>query len=423
MRMIARRCRPALLAVSLALGGLIVDLPGASAATPPATPNPGTQPGSDHEAKLVAQVAGTILAGGTPGAAIAIVKPAPDGSGSVVTSYYFGEADKSTGRLVGPATQFEIASETKTFTAALLAQRIANGHATLATPVQDLLPVGVTAPTMGGHAITLRDLATHRSGLQDDPVNLNDGCPGGAPCPQALSLYDAALLWAGLGGAGALAFAPGTSWQYSDWGFGLLGSVLADAIQPGHTEPPFADAVASQLTGPLGLSGTELERPTADLAVPYAGGSPTNYWDNTAAMAGGGGLISTIDDMATWSSATLGHDDTALGRILHSMLDPVAPGPSGQSMQMGLAWQLYPANQQFGHPHAFKNGDSAGSASVTYLVPETGWGVTVLTNGNDGGATDGAGLRLMHELGAASPSSTTTTHAGKGPVVVPTFTG
>ena len=50
---------------------------------------------------------------------------------------------------------FEIGTISKTFTGLLLADGVTKGELQLTTPLQELLPTGVTAPTRNGEAITL----------------------------------------------------------------------------------------------------------------------------------------------------------------------------------------------------------------------------------------------------------------------------
>ncbi|MGO4202068.1 serine hydrolase domain-containing protein [Rhodococcus sp. TAF43] len=261
----------------------------ASAATP-VLPNPGSVIGDPWELQTVMRAAAAVVDHSAPGMSIAIVKPDPHQPGeSITTTYYFGLADKENKHKVGPQTQFEIASETKTFTGALLAKRIYRGLAELDDPAQDY-EQNVTFPTMDGSAITLGDLVTHRSGLTDDPGNLHAGCPGDDPkCVDAKALYNRTLLWEGLEAPGTLANPPG-------------------------------------------------------------------------------------------------------------------------STQMGMAWQLYPAQKGIAYPYAFKDGASNGSTSATYLLPSAGWGVTVLANGKnvlpddqENPTTDLAALELMRELAPAGP--------------------
>ncbi|NKS34450.1 serine hydrolase [Rhodococcus hoagii] len=400
-----RRAGAAALATATSLVLAATLAPTASAAIP--VPNAGSSIGDGWETRAVARAASKVVGHSAPGMSIAIVKRNPDKPDeAITTTYHFGLADKENQRPVGPQTQFEIASETKTFTAALLAKRIDEGLSTLGDLAQDY-EHDVTFPTMDDTAVTLGDLVTHRSGLTDDPGNLNAGCPGGGDhgCSDAKALYNRTLLWEGLEAPGALASAPGSEWIYSDFGFGTLGTLMADAYAPGHAEPRFADVVQRELTGPLGMTGTVIESPTPDLAVPYANGSPTDLWNNTGALAGGGGLISTAADMAKWVAATLGYGDEPLVPVLQSMLDPI-PGVAPTkmpNMQMGMAWQLFPPQNGINRPYAFKDGGASGMTSATYLVPSEGWGVTVMANG-DSEHTDGLALDLMRELAPDYPA-------------------
>lgn len=262
----------------------------ASAAGPTA-PNPGSRVGDPAEAQAVQRVAETLLNSGVPGLAFAIVKPdEKNRKASVTTTYHYGQADVENGVRVTPRTQFEIASETKTFTAALLAKLIARGEVgldDLASKYSDGNPLPKGS---GGEEITLRQLVTHRSGLSDDPPNLSAGCADPTQsCTDEKAKYTRDMLWEGLRAPGALEFAPGSHWLYSDFGFGLLGTLMADKIIPGQEKPPFAAAVAREITDPLGMMGTVIETKATDLAVPYyLDGTRAPLWNNTGAIAGGG---------------------------------------------------------------------------------------------------------------------------------------
>ena len=60
---------------------------------------------------------------------------------------------------------FEIGSISKTMTAALLADLIEQGKASLDDPLDDYLPAGSKAPTFEGQRILLKHIVTHTSGL------------------------------------------------------------------------------------------------------------------------------------------------------------------------------------------------------------------------------------------------------------------
>ncbi|MDG3010532.1 beta-lactamase family protein [Rhodococcus sp. D2-41] len=385
----------------------------AAALTPPAAaatlpqPNAVSVTGDRNEQTAVEKVAATIVGPVAPGMAVAIVKRDPRSGEPITTTYYFGQADNATPGTVGqvgPQTQFELASETKLFTGALLAKRVHDGQSQLTDHAQKY-ETGLTFPVKDGKNITLGELVTHRSGLTDDPPN---------DYVNRKAQYNRADLWQGLENPKALATSPGSTWLYSDFGFGTLGTLMADAFEPGQPQPPFADVVQRELTGLLGMPSTVLENQATNLAQPYGpDGTPAPLWDNIAAMAGGGGLVSTAADMATWNATTLGYGNSPLKPVLQSMLDTIP----GVGQKMGMAWQLYPAQNGIRHPYAFKDGDSTGSSNATYLIPSDGFAVTVLTNGGHGSDSDSrapkavnqAAFDLMQELQPGVPTTGSST--------------
>src|SRR5262245_3801613 len=83
-----------------------------------------------------------------------------------------GESHSADGRPLDGDTIFQIGSVTKTFTTLLLADAVRRGEVALDDPAAKYLPRGVTLPERG-RPITLRDLATHVSGLPSMPSNLD----------------------------------------------------------------------------------------------------------------------------------------------------------------------------------------------------------------------------------------------------------
>ncbi len=69
--------------------------------------------------------------------------------------YNNGVKSLATQEPVDEHSVFEIGSISKTFTGLLLADGVTKGELQLTTPLQELLPTGVTAPTRNGEAITL----------------------------------------------------------------------------------------------------------------------------------------------------------------------------------------------------------------------------------------------------------------------------
>ncbi len=153
-------------------------------------------------------------------------------------------------------TVFEIGSITKVFTGILLAQAIENGELTLDDRVDDLLPEGWSLPEPAW-TITLRHCTTHTSGLPRLPANL-------------LGISDILRL-AYLGSdpyrdyteeefREALAMVklnhePGTRHEYSNFGAGLLGFILAKKYGS-----EYESLVKREICRPLGMDRTVITR-------------------------------------------------------------------------------------------------------------------------------------------------------------------
>src|SRR5678815_113950 len=143
-------------------------------------------------------------------------------------------------RKVDGTTVFEIASLTKVFTALVLADMAARKQVTLDAPVGSCLPAGVRVPEHGGRQISFVDLATHSSGLPLRPSNL-----ASQTALNKYAGYTVEQLYRGLADF-KLPRAPGSAFEYSNWGFGLLGNALAHCA--GRS---YAALLAERVTGPL----------------------------------------------------------------------------------------------------------------------------------------------------------------------------
>lgn len=363
-----------------------------------------------------------------PGISVAVVTPDPAGSDPVITTFVAGVENRASGVPVEAITQFELGSETKVFTAGLLASLLSAGTVALDDPIQKYAPSGVIVPewenpvTLEKTPITLLDLATHTAGLTDAPPNLYDGCPEEKPdehqpphdpphCANPKPGYTPAMLWDSFTEPCADTrqcplWEPGTAWSYSNWGFALLGDIVAGlvtpgAVPPGETGPGqvFQDSLETTFLTDLGMDSTTVEFPDTDPATPYNGDTTIHRWNNYNAYVGGGGLISTADDMGTFVAASLGYLPADVAPGVQAVADTVAPvlpitqtctptaapgdACTATNFQMGLGWELRPALASGTTvPYAHKNGGTAGGSTDTLLAPSLRIGVTTMFNQN-----------------------------------------
>ncbi len=148
-----------------------------------------------------------------------------------------------------------LCSLSKIMTTDLLVKLIADGHVSLSDPLQKFAPPSVTVPVrtvrgLSGPPITLRDLATHTSGLPRE-IAYPAGDAGHFTFP------DYNFRWQWLPGY-RLRFVPGTAAHYSNIGFDLLADALSAAAGK-----PYPQLFADRIAKPLGLRDTTLN-PTAN---------------------------------------------------------------------------------------------------------------------------------------------------------------
>ena len=378
-----------------------------------------------------------------PGISAAVVTPDPQGSGPVITTFVAGTLEIGGSVPVEESTLYELGSETKVFTASLLAALVASGEVSLDDRVQDFAPAGITVPSwtdlVTGEVthITLRDLATHQAAFADDPPNFAEGCTGHPTCTNPHPGYTQTMLWDAFDGY-TLPWKPGTRWLYSNWGFGLLGTILANVVEsvPPPDPPKFQSALEGAFLHDLGMTATRLEVSSdPHLAPPYdLGGHLTIYWDNTNALAGGGGLMSNAKDMGTLVAAQLGFVDPSAPIGVRSMATTLHPVSTITEMcseptvctstdfSMGLAWQLYRAAPKDANgvhvPWAFKNGGTAGSSTDTSLAPSLRVGVTTMFNKErNTGAYDGIATAILALLVDSTHRELPPTGSEAGPLV------
>ncbi len=293
--------------------------------------------------------------------------------------------------------EFKMASNTKTATATILLQLVAEGRVRLDDPVEHALP-GVVP---NGSAITLRMLLNQTSGLFDflnDPLTLGM-LTGQAPRPwPPADLLAAAFAHPPL-------FEPGARWNYSNTNYILLGQVLERV-----TGQRYADLVTQRIIRPLRLQNTYLTtetgfrgrhavgyEPTVERLIPlfppgtpigkgFAGPVRHDEVDVTAidlsAAWAAGGIISTAPEWNRVLKALMS------GRLLPAhLLDEMRTavpqgGGSDDGYGLGLMEVNTPCGTVWGHSGGFPGyrshnyTDRTGRRTVTVLAT-TNFGLRV----------------------------------------------
>ena len=292
-------------------------------------------------------------------------------------------------------TVFRIASMTKSFTAATVLLLRDEGRLTLDDPVARWVPdlAGWRGPTADSPAITIRHLLTMSPGLPtDDPWGDRQ---------QGLPLDEfAAFLRGGL----SMAWAPGTRFEYSNLGYGILGRVITAVADREYDE-----VVRTRFLEPLGMTSTGYHRehiPADRLAIGHVRRDDT--WihdpiDPYGAFAPMGGVYTTVRDLAIWvaglAAAFPARDDLDDGHPLsrasrremqqvHRVDDPEIRWPSADAPPEyeagGYGYGLFTWNDLRSGRIIGHGGGYPGYGTHMRWHPATGIGVVGLSNGRYG---------------------------------------
>ncbi|MEA2188104.1 MAG: serine-type D-Ala-D-Ala carboxypeptidase/endopeptidase [Solirubrobacteraceae bacterium] len=311
----------------------------------------------------------------------------PDGSTRVVA---YGDAGG--GRRLDKRSVFEIGSITKTFTATLLADMAQRGEVRLSDPVANLLPPGVTVPSRGGRQITLQDLATQTSGLPRLPTNLAITNPS-----NPYADYTVDQLYEFLNGY-TLTRDPGSQFEYSNLGVGLLGHALALRAHKSYEE-----LVRERILAPLHMTSSAITL-TPEMARNFAAGHDADGaivppWD-LPTLAGAGALRSSITDMLSYARANLDDDGGPLQLAM-----AIARSPRHRidaQTQIGLNWLTQHSGD---HDIVWHDGGTGGFSSFIGLDEARETAIVVLSNSSTPEGIDDIGFHLLDKRLALTPPS------------------
>ena len=208
-----------------------------------------------------------------------------------------GLRNVATGAPVDTGTVFRIASMTKSFTAAAIMQLRDAGRLSLDDPVDKHVPElrGLRLPTGDSPRITIRHLLSHSEGFPEDN-------PWGDQQLAATDAQLSAMLRAGI----PFSNAPGVAYEYSNYGFAILGRVVANV-----SGMPYNRYLTDRILRPLGMTSTYMEVrevPAQRLAHGYRW--QDNAWLEEAPLPDGsfgpmGGMLTSVADLSRWVNLML----------------------------------------------------------------------------------------------------------------------
>ena len=329
-------------------------------------------------------------------------------NGELIDGAGFGTIDDA-GNAPTLDTAYRIASITKSFTAAALLLLRDRDLVDLDEAITAIVPALVLRGPAGDGAPvvpTLRMLLTMSGGLaSDDPW-----------ADRQESLTDAEFDDV-IGGGVRLVSVAGTTFEYSNLGYALLGRVIQE-----RSGRSFHEFVTDELLVPLGLGATGWDAP-----VDAAGGIATGFervgdaWapvplSGPGAFSPIGGLCSTVSDLCTWMQWFVDADltdcsadgplDAVSRREMQQgqRLRPVEPLPGDRSPRAAYGFGLVEQCDD-GGTVVYHSGGYPGFSSHIRWHPATGIGIVALENATYSGAARPAAESMRAILDTLGPST------------------
>lgn len=301
---------------------------------------------------------------------------------SILFSKGFGNANYEWNIPNDTNTKFRIASLTKQFTAMLVLQQVQIGEIKLDATVHDYLP---DYPKRIAKKVTIEELLAHTSGIPDFGYDYWSGGEN----KKTYSPEDLLDLFK----TKKLEFKPGSSFDYSNAGYVVLGNILEKV-----TGKKFDELAKENIFQPLHMNETSYELPGysyKNLAEGYDykylhGFVPADYISSTALFSCGG-LFSTATDLLKWNEALQKHKFLAPD-LYQKYFSPAIKSyflPNGipaSEIDYGFGWEVcelkLPGNDSV--KAVFHHGIIDGFNAMVFRIPENDFCIIILSNQNTG---------------------------------------
>ncbi len=285
--------------------------------------------------------------------------------GTPVFERAYGLADRSRRIPNSPDTKFRIGSMNKMFTATSIMQLVQAGKIGLDKPFGTYLSDYPNKSVSS--AVTIRELLTHTGGTGDIFTPEYD-----RNRLKIRTLRD----YVNLFGKRSLRFKPGSKWEYSNYGFILLGAIIERV-----SGQNYYDYVREHVYEPAGMTSTASEPENVAVANRSTGYTITPAGDlmpNTDTLpyrgTSAGGGYSTVGDLLRFANALLAHK-LLNAKYTQMMVSAHVKTPGGGTYGFGFGQDKFNGVRCFGH-----NGGAPGMNGVLEICPVNGYVVTALSN-------------------------------------------
>ncbi len=286
--------------------------------------------------------------------------------------YNYGTVEKGSQQLPTSQTIYPLASITKTFTGALLAQAVVEKKVGLGDDIRKYLTGSYPNLVYQGQPIRLFHLINHRSGLPfllpDRPDAFADtSIPSSAIATELLQNYSRNDFFTDLHKV-RLENTPGSTFKYSNAGAQLLGYMLERVYNMS-----FEELMREKLTRPLAMNNTKITLTPADQNRLVKGYNCNGVLmpNSPDQLQGAGALKSTLADMLNYIQWNVAEQDEA-AKLAHR---PTWGDENRYSA--GLNWQIRNVS---GYRAIWQDGNIPGFSSLCVNYPELNMGIVVFSN-------------------------------------------
>jgi len=295
----------------------------------------------------------------------------------VYTSGY-GYADWEAGTKLTKDTLIRWASISKSLTAVAAMQLVQDGHLNLDADVRTYMP---SWPVKAQGTVTMRHLLSNQAGVghySQIPWNQSAYDPSQPYDPEkTIDVFK----------GGDLLFTPGSSYNYSTFGFNLASAIVDNAARDAYgSSSGYPELVAAGIAGPAGMSTLRPDYSEFQTISPRVAGygqtcSQTITRESTTDVSykmGGGGWMSSVEDLTRFGQSLLQKQlvsQTTLNQMWSQKTDS---GGTVRGYGFGFSTNTSSptsANARVGHTGAQQN-----TRTEIMLYPGAKLGIVVMTN-------------------------------------------
>jgi CubicO group peptidase (beta-lactamase class C family) len=317
---------------------------------------------SETDQQKVDRIFATYDKADSPGCALGVIR-----DGTFIYRRGYGSASLELGVALSPQSVFYMGSVSKQFTAASVLLAAEQGFLSLDDNVRKYIP----ELSDYGHPITLRQMLHHTSGFRDFLTLLDISGRHQSDLHSRDEMLDLIVRQKGLNNI------PGDEYIYSNTNYFLLGVVVQRA-----TQKSLANFAAENIFQPLGMVHTRFYddhtlvlRGRVPAYTPGDNGSFLVDWSTNYDTVGGGGLMSSVDDLLLWDR-NFYQNRLGKGTLLKEMQ---TRGTLNNGKQIDYALGLELGNYR-GLPTVEHGGDLFGYSTEILRFPEQRFTVVCLCN-------------------------------------------